>query len=266
MKAIRKLGDSVRKRIFRLQHLNLGHKQFRELYYWSQAVKKWGRWYQNKHVQEQGVPPLDEKMKVKKFSLRENAIRTYYKVIQNRYLKHLLVPCNYFRGRKLLDIGCGPFPQVSVFTDCAPYGVDQLIAEYSRLGFPMKTWSDRMNYIESGAEKIPVEDNFFDAVISVNAIDHVDDFGAVAAEITRVLRPDGILRLEVHYHRATACEPWELCDHTILEHYGHHGLKKIYERSFAEVVKGTTRSGTVAIWSNRDEVFPDLAGDGSWPA
>lgn len=130
----------------------------------------------------------------------------------------------------------------------------------------MKTWSDRMNYIESGAEKIPVEDNFFDAVISVNAIDHVDDFGAVAAEITRVLRPDGILRLEVHYHRATACEPWELCDHTILEHYGHHGLKKIYERSFAEVVKGTTRSGTVAIWSNRDEVFPDLAGDGSWPA
>ena len=35
---------------------------------------------------------------------------------------------------------------------------------------------------------MPFEDGFFDAVISVNAIDHVNDFAETAKEIKRVLK------------------------------------------------------------------------------
>jgi SAM-dependent methyltransferase len=75
---------------------------------------------------------------------------------------------------------------------------------------------------------MPFENHFFDAVISVNAIDHVDDFFKTASEIIRVLKPNGKIRLHVHYHIKTQTEPLELND-TIVENAfrGIQNFKKI---------------------------------------
>jgi SAM-dependent methyltransferase len=249
-----KLSNSFRKRAFRLRHLGLGYKQFRELFFWSRYVKRCVRWYEGARDKRLGELPAPD-VRETAYSLTENAIRTQCTARRELYLEHLLVPPDHFRGKKVLDVGCGPFPQVAVFTDCEAYGVDQLVNEYRKLGFPIDAWSERVHYIEAAAESIPVEDGFFDAVISVNAIDHVDDFAAVAREIARVLGPGGTLRFEAHYHPPTSEEPWELSDEIILDNYGRLGVKKLSERPCFEVT-GLRQPGTLALWSSRDECAP----------
>jgi len=43
----------------------------------------------------------------------------------------------------------------------------------------------------SGAESIPYQDHYFDAVIAVSALEFVHDLEAVCREVKRVLKPDG---------------------------------------------------------------------------
>ena len=50
-------------------------------------------------------------------------------------------------------------------------------------------------------ENLPYPDNWFDSVISVNALDHVDDFQAVAKEMIRVVKTGGRIVFEVEYHQ-----------------------------------------------------------------
>jgi SAM-dependent methyltransferase len=89
--------------------------------------------------------------------------------------------------------------------------------------------------------------------VSVNAIDHIDDFAGGAEEIRRVLRPDGSFRMHVHYHEATETEPLELNDEVFLEHYGWvPGLRRIAESDSKDA--GINRAGPgelYVVWGNR---------------
>jgi SAM-dependent methyltransferase len=49
-----------------------------------------------------------------------------------------------------------------------------------------------------GGESIPLPDNSVDAVISNNVFEHIADVAAVTKEIRRVLRPGGIVYLNIH--------------------------------------------------------------------
>lgn len=102
-------------------------------------------------------------------------------------------------------------PSGTVFQDVELYCLDPLYGQYISSGFPMHYY-DRTHFINAPSENIPVEDNFFDVIISVNAIDHVDDFHDTAQELKRVLKPNGKFAMHVHYHKATAAEPIEITD------------------------------------------------------
>ena len=91
-----------------------------------------------------------------------------------------------------------------------------------------------MTYVKGRAEDMPFEDGVFDAIISVNAIDHVDDIGQSAREISRVLAPGGIVRLEAHYHRPSKLEPHSLSDDTMIRYFGHLGVRKVGEKAALE--------------------------------
>lgn len=220
--------------------------------YWQGLVKQRIDWYEGKIDVLNGLAAPDEDVKVTGYDLKENAIRTAAKLNINRYPEALAIPADYFRGKKILDIGCGPNPCVTAFTDCQTYGLDELVDEYKELGFPLDSYSDRLTYLKGSAENIPIEDNFFDAVISVNAIDHVKDFPAVAKEITRVLKPGGIIRMQVHYHKPTVCEPWSLDDKMVLECFGHLNIKKIQERSWNDHPNWLKEGEKILIWGNSD--------------
>jgi ubiquinone/menaquinone biosynthesis C-methylase UbiE len=49
----------------------------------------------------------------------------------------------------------------------------------------------RLRFVQGAAERLPLEDAEFDAVISVEAAQHFPDLAAFAAETARVLRPGG---------------------------------------------------------------------------
>jgi SAM-dependent methyltransferase len=121
------------------------------------------------------------------------------------------------------------------------------------VGFPLEVWR-RMgfHYHCAPAESMPFTDHHFDGVVSVNAIDHVDDFARTAEEIRRILRPGGLFRMHVHYHDATTTEPIELNDDVFLEHYGWvPGLRRIATSDVKDC--GLTQAGrgeSYVLWGN----------------
>lgn len=69
---------------------------------------------------------------------------------------------------KLLDIGSGPMPSATCFKDCQLYCLEPLLPKYLEAGFPLHYYKN-FKFIHGVSENIPIEDNFFDAVISVQA-------------------------------------------------------------------------------------------------
>ncbi|MFF2020809.1 class I SAM-dependent methyltransferase [Streptomyces sp. NPDC058171] len=55
----------------------------------------------------------------------------------------------------------------------------------------LKEAPERLRFVQGAAELMPFADAEFDAVVSVEAVQHFPDLGAFAAETARVLRPGG---------------------------------------------------------------------------
>ncbi|MCK5282538.1 MAG: class I SAM-dependent methyltransferase [Nanoarchaeota archaeon] len=116
---------------------------------------------------------------------------TYYDDISEGYeelheeeqLKKIELIKNYLNPRendKLLDVGCGTGLTTEPWK-CIRYGVDpakKLIARARQ--------KDEIKYKVAAAENIPFEDNFFDYVISITAIQNFADIDKGLKEIKRV--------------------------------------------------------------------------------
>jgi SAM-dependent methyltransferase len=203
-----------------------------------------------------GQPPPSDEEKQVKATLEASAGVTTVAVSLNRYPEALKIPRDHFAGKKILDLGCGPYPLSIAFEDCHIIGLDPLVHEYERAGFPLSEFADRVTFVRGFAEDMPFSSQSFDAIISVNAIDHVDNFADTAREISRVLKENGILRMQVHYHAPTKLEPIRLDDDKILGHLGHLGIEKISVEAPSIQARGPDSTPTVApeerfvVWAN----------------
>lgn len=216
-----------------------------ELEYWRQHFHVWiPEWYEGKRPFHFPFP--SEAEKEKQFDLKTNAFLTYIRAELRHapYLRDLALHAGVFRGLRVADIGCGPFPNLLVFDQCQRWGFDHLIEAYKRLGYPLDRFD--MQFVNCKSESIAVPDRYFDAVVSRNALDHVDDFEKTAAEIRRILKPNGYLAIQAHYHRPTWTEPLVLNDDRILSAFGSLGVRKI---STLEGAWGFAEGQTV-VWSN----------------
>lgn len=190
-------------------------KVLAELLFWYRYMRELESWYYK----------LDDHLREKRLNLMGN-IAVSLANIGSRYTYCLEIPKDYFRGMRILDVGCGPVPYSLELTDCEIWGIDPLIDMYKRLNLPMDKYSDRYTVVSAPAESMPFEDNFFDAIISVNAIDHVDDLPSVAGEITRVLRPGGIFIFWAELHSSRLVEPWHIDDEIVKAYFGHLTIKE----------------------------------------
>jgi ubiquinone/menaquinone biosynthesis C-methylase UbiE len=70
------------------------------------------------------------------------------------------------------------------------YGVDvnQDAVTYAQANFAAKN----VQYLVGDGEKIPLEDNSVDVVVTFETIEHIDDYKQFIKEVSRVLKPDGL--------------------------------------------------------------------------
>jgi SAM-dependent methyltransferase len=99
----------------------------------------------------------------------------------------------FLTGKVVGDFGCGPRGSLAWAAACAlRVGIDVLVDRYADL-FSDSILTHNMLYVKSTERVIPIPTGFFDVLYTLNALDHVDDFPVMCAELLRVLRPGGRL-------------------------------------------------------------------------
>ncbi len=100
-------------------------------------------------------------------------------------------------GERVLDVGCGPGFYVAelleaVGTNGSVVGID---SSDSMLALAARRCAghDNAAFHEADATALPVEDDGFDAALSVQVLEYVAEIPAALAELRRVLRPGGRL-------------------------------------------------------------------------
>jgi len=111
------------------------------------------------------------------------------------FTDHFHLTAGFFKGKRILDIGCGPLGSLEWAADAAQrIGIDPLSVSYRELG----TRNHGMYYAGACAEGLPFKDASFDVVSSFNSLDQFDDLEKTAREIVRVMA-DGALFLLIAY-------------------------------------------------------------------
>jgi SAM-dependent methyltransferase len=158
---------------------------------------------------------------------------------------------DWYRGKRILDVGCGPRGSLdwAAGVAAACVGLDPLADAYRELG----TDDHAMDYVNGVAERMPFPDASFDVVGTFNSLDHVDDVPRAVAEIARVLRPGGHLLLVTDVnHPARLMEPqtfgWEVMrlfedDFDVLDERRYRGRDG---DSFDEVLRSGASSDDLA--------------------
>lgn len=123
------------------------------------------------------------------------------------FTEHFGLTRDSYKGKKVLDIGCGPRGSLEWAEGSAQrIGLDPLVPQYAELGIT----EHAMRYVAAHSESIPFPDNYFDVVSSINSLDHVSNLVRTIPEIIRVTASGGLFLLLTELnHPATICEPME---------------------------------------------------------
>jgi SAM-dependent methyltransferase len=100
-----------------------------------------------------------------------------------------------FTGRRVLDIGCGPYGLIHFLEGAsARVRLDPLLPRYEN---KMPLAAPQLSIAALG-EHLPLASGSVDVAICFNALDHMCDPGAALEEVRRVLRRGGTLLLMIH--------------------------------------------------------------------
>jgi len=159
------------------------------------------------------------------------------------YTNHFDLNRTFYKGKKILDIGCGARGSLEwADTSAERVGLDPLAYEYSKLGAN----NHKMRYVSAYSENIPFADEYFDVVVSFNSLDHVNNLDQTIKEIKRVLAPEGIFLLITELHEVrTIREPmvfsWDIIEKLTPE------LKVLDEKHYEKDINGIYESIRSAI-------------------
>lgn len=124
-------------------------------------------------------------------------------------------------GTRLLSEACGSIVGIDV---------DKKIVQYANT----KYGSSKCSYKIYDGAHLPYPDNYFDAAISFQVIEHIEDDAAFVAEIHRVLKAGGYLYLTTP-NRATRLKPGQKpWNRFHKREYYPHELKAVLSGSFQE--------------------------------
>lgn len=139
----------------------------------------------------------------------------------------------YARGR-LLDVGCGNRPYMSLFTE---------VQEYIGVDVNYETGNPQASAM---AHALPFASASFDTVLSTQTLEHVEVPHCAVAEMARVLKPNGYLIL-------TAPQTWRLHEKPYdFYRYTRFGLQYLFEQHDLEVVRIVPQGG---VWATIGQMF-----------
>jgi len=216
--------------------------------YWHNLVQLYEEWYDGNTEVFGRAPPLNHE-KVTIGNKRENAILTWWKLREDKYLKKYRLKKEVFRGKTILDIGPGGIPYGLIFERAEVINVDPLLSYYQKLGFPFQYYDKRARYFKGHAEQLPLPDNSIDVILSLN-VDHFDDFQTTVNEMRRVGKTGCLIRLLISYHRPSILEPLQLNDKMVFNAFTWcPNFKKIEEHHIENSEIGEYGE-TVCLWTN----------------
>lgn len=135
-------------------------------------------------------------------------------------------------GKRVADVGCGDGlidlgichlgkPELLVGYDLRPVDTAALTADAVAHGVATQL-PEALHFMVSEPCAVPAEDDAFDFVVSWSAFEHVHAQVAMAAEIRRILRPEGVLFLQLwpffHTQHGSHLQSWFPQGFTHLQH------------------------------------------------
>jgi SAM-dependent methyltransferase len=230
-------ADRLLRRINPTYRLKKKHEE--ELRYWRGELIRLRKWFENGSTDWWGIRPPTREQQLKVSEIWEtNAVLTMHHM-RPSYLEELQLNRDYFLEKRVLEIGSGPLVPILQFEGCIRHCVDPLVGMYLAAGWPLFDYDAK--FLSIGAESLPYPDGYFDAAISVNALDHVDDFERVASEMQRVVKHNGGLYFEVEYHAPTVAEPIRLSDARVVEAFSGCELNMVVNRSGREMFEALVK-------------------------
>jgi len=165
--------------------------------------------------------------------LNSTAIKTddpYY-LHYKFYHKDLFDAFHKFATGSLLDIGCGNKPYEKELKN--------KISKY--IGVDIIQSSDnKVDYL-CPANNIPLEDCFFDTIISTQTIEHVEDHQGLINEAFRLLRPNGTFIISGPMYWPLHEEPYDFFRFT------KYGFQYILEKAGFEIIDIKSNGGKWAV-------------------
>lgn len=130
----------------------------------------------------------------------KNYLSTYYDSEKKPITNYQEKFANYnilrfkLKNKKILEIGCGRGDIINNFVEkkIECYATDTLIDSSNYLSKKIKFFQ---NNIEK--EKLPFEDNFFDAIYTKSLLEHINNHELFFLECKRVLKKNGVLIIYV---------------------------------------------------------------------
>ncbi len=113
---------------------------------------------------------------------------------------------NNLNGRDVLDLGCGEgrYSRIMQAKGATVSGIDP-VPQFIAHARSLDTTS---TYVEGTAESLPFADNSFNVVLSYLSIVDIEDLGAAAQEIRRVIRDGGELIIATLSNMASTTSGW----------------------------------------------------------
>lgn len=138
--------------------------------------------------------------------------------LSQQHLARYIFACKYISpGMKVLDIACGAGYGSSMMRDigCEVTGGDY---DEDILIEAKNNWPS-VEFIRADAMDLPFENGCFDAVVSFETIEHVNDGELFLAEMKRVLKPEGIFICSTPNIRYTSHPSYHVREYTPDEYF-----------------------------------------------
>ncbi len=109
------------------------------------------------------------------------------------HLHRYAVACDLCHGKTVIDIASGEGYGANLLSKVAKNVIGVDIDQATINNAKIKYTAPNLSFQVGSAEKIPIENNTADIVVSFETIEHLDNHDEMLLEIKRILKPDGML-------------------------------------------------------------------------